>query len=71
MSAAADDRENRDSGDDEQQDCQPPADEAKLKPAGEATVKLHENAQPPPPGKTIHPRRPIPTPPEKTGDDEK
>ena len=64
MSSPGDDTEDRKS-DDELQDCEQPEDKNRLKPAGEAVVKQHPEAQPPPPGKTIHPRRPLPPVPEK------
>ena len=55
---------------DDPQDCEPKPDPNKLKPAGETTVKQHEEAQAPPPGKTIHPRRPLPSIPDKRPDEE-
>lgn len=69
MSAADDDSDDR-KPDDELQNCEPPADKSKLKPAGEAVVKQHPDAQPAPPGKTIHPRRPLPPVPDKSSDEE-
>jgi hypothetical protein len=39
---------------------EPDPGEVTLTPAGEVVVKKHEKAQPQPPDKTIHPRRPTP-----------
>ena len=43
MSATGDDTEDRKS-DEELQDCEPPVDKNRLKPAGEAVVKQHPEA---------------------------
>ena len=41
------------------------SEEVRLRPAGDEHVKHHKEATPAPPGKTIHPRRPLPPVPEK------
>jgi hypothetical protein len=45
--------------------------DVRLKPAGEVEVEQKPCADPPPPGKTIHRRRPIPLVPEKREEEEK
>jgi hypothetical protein len=44
--------------------------DVRLKPAGEAKVEQKPCAEAPPPGKAIHPRRPIPPVPDKKEDEE-
>lgn len=45
-----------------------PSGEVRLEPAGDYTLTRHDEAQPQPPGKTIHRRRPMPAVPEKPDD---
>jgi hypothetical protein len=43
--------------------------DVELKPSRETQVEQKKEADPAPPGKTIHPRRPLPTVPEKKPDE--
>ena len=54
---------------DDDPDRKPDPGEVTLTPAGDVTVKKHEDAPPQRRDKTIHPRRPMPPVPEKSDDE--
>jgi hypothetical protein len=67
MSKPGEDDQKPESGKDQPPDC-PSSEEVELEPAGDAIVTHHEQARPPSPAKSIHPRRPLPLVPEKPSD---
>ena len=68
------DSDHQDQERDPQDEAQPgeelPEGEVELKRASVVTVKHRQDADPTPPDKKIHPRRPLPIVPEKPGGDQ-